>query len=258
MANLQKWQAKLVSADLETAKAVARRSGRFVAYSTHVPRYLARARFKSQTDVVFIWIPKSAGTSIYNWLNEEIGMLKLKEPVAVRGGFPGKGPVTFGHMDLVELMNNGWVDPSYMERAFSFTIVRNPYSRARSLFKYLKKRKRVNEDFTGFLERVARGVEPVGLYNSACLSQANPQCRWTKNPDGSNLVDEFWKLEELEAALPNIRSKTGARNTPGMLNKSSGRSQDMSARDIALIQDIYQEDFETFGYSLDPQAEKGA
>lgn len=257
MANFQKWPSKLVSADIETVKAVTRRSVRFVAYSTRIPKYLSRARFKSEKDVLFVWIPKSAGTSIYNWLNEEIGMLKLKEPFAVRGGFPAKGPATFGHMDLVELMNKGWVDADYLETAFSFAIVRNPYSRARSLFTYLKKRYRLEHDFTAFLELVAQGVEPVGLYNSVGLSQANPQCRWIKNPVGSTLVDEFWKLEELETALPSIRSKTGASNAPGMLNKSSSRIVEMSARDIALIQDIYQEDFETFGYSSNPITGKG-
>ena len=246
------WYSKLVASDIETLKAIARRAGRLVMYTTRIPKHLARVRLTAQKDALFVWIPKSAGTSIYNWLHKEIGMLKLKEPFAVKGGFPGLGPATFGHMNLVELVNKGWIDTAYLDRAFCFAIVRNPYARAQSLYKYLKKRNRLDSDFTTFLEHVAKGVEPIGLYNSVGLSQANPQCRWVKGAGGKLLVDEFWKLEDLETAIPKIRYNTGAENAPRMLNKSAGQPVEMSSRDITLIRTIYEEDFDTFSYSLDP------
>lgn len=246
-----KWR-RLGSADVETAKAGLRRLYRFSVYSSRLPRQVNLLRTQGAQDVLFIWIPKAAGTSIYSWLKDEIGMLKLKEPFAVRGGFPGRGPVTFGHMDLSLLVNSGLVEESFVDRAFCFAIVRNPFARARSLFSYLRARGRVEGDLTDFLRNVAQGVEPLGLYNSRGLSQANPQCRWLLRADGRSYANAIWKLEELQEHMSRLRAALGAQGQPEVLNKSPDSSDRLAPRDVDLIRRIYREDFDTFGYSLDP------
>mgnify|MGYP005987442615 CR=1 FL=1 len=253
MINVQKWHSKHVRADFGTTLAIAGQFGRSVEYSMRIPKFAACVRFKTRSDAMFVWVMKSAETSIYKSLNEKISLLKLKEPFAVRGGFLRRGPATFGQMDL---MNKGWVNADYLERAFSFAVVRNSYNRVQSLFTYLKKRNRVERDFTAFLATVAQSVEPAGIHNSLGISQANPQCRWVKNWDGSILVDEFWKLKELEIALPSIRGKAGASGAPAILTRSLGQPVEMPARAVALIQDIYQESFKIIGFSFDPMTAK--
>lgn len=238
---------------METIRAGIRRASRFVAYSSGVPRLLNRYRAGKSRDVLFIWVPKAAGTSVYNWLHAEMGMLKLKEPFAVRGGFPGRGPVTFGHMDVSLLIERGLVKEAFVKHALCFALVRNPFSRAVSLYNYLHERRRVTGDFTNFLEVVAQGIEPVGLYNSVGLSQANPQCRWLLRRDGDLLPGRIWKLEELEQRIPEIRACIGIENAPAFLNKSARSVQELTGRDTDLIRSIYHEDFERLGYSADPQ-----
>ncbi|PKP85270.1 MAG: hypothetical protein CVT80_03535 [Alphaproteobacteria bacterium HGW-Alphaproteobacteria-2] len=244
---------RIRQADMETVKAGIRRANRFAAYSSGLPRLINRFRARRSRDVLFIWVPKAAGTSIYNWLHAEIGMLKLKEPFAVRGGFPGRGPVTFGHMDVSLLIERGLVKETFVDHALCFALVRNPFSRAVSLYKYLHERRRVTGDLTDFLEVVAQGVEAVGLYNSVGLSQANPQCRWLFRRSGHLFPHKIWKVEELEQRIPEIRACIGVEHAPAFLNKSSGRVPELSGRDIDLIRSIYEEDFERLGYSVDPK-----
>lgn len=247
---------RLRTARIETVKAALRKASRFIAYSTHLPRAVNAKRSKSQPEILFVWIPKSAGTSMYAWLRDEIGMLKLKEPSAVRGGFAGSGPVTFGHMDINLLVQRGLVQNAYLDRAFKFAIARNPFSRALSLYSYLKRRNRVHGSFSDFLSTVAKGVEPLGLYNSRGLSQANPQTRWIKRVNGTLLIDRFWKLEDLAACTPDLRACLGANGEPPVLNRSRNApdaAELLRAQDVDLIRKIYRDDFEFFEYSDDPE-----
>ncbi len=102
---------------------------------------------RNQPDVVFIWIPKSAGTSIYNAIHAR----KFKTIEKVKYRFCGKGIVTFGHMSYAELLRQGYISEKFDARSFKFAIVRDPYDRAVSLYEYLKSRKKLASENQTFL-----------------------------------------------------------------------------------------------------------
>jgi hypothetical protein len=166
---------------------------------------------KSGPDALFIWIPKSAGTSVFTALSE-LGMRKYKSIDKARHLFPDRGMTTFSHQSVPLLVSAGAVSADYVARAFKFAFVRNPYDRCASLYRYYVKMKRIPAE-TGFarflttLDEEWRRCEampqvpvdamsarlryygeefhygrsevfPVGLYNSLEWSQCRPQCDW--------------------------------------------------------------------------------
>ena len=172
-----------------------------------------RAKCRNLPDAIFVWIPKTAGTSINHSL-AGLGMQKFKSLEKVRYLFSGRGMVTFDHQSIPRLVEVGAVQQDFVENAFKFSFVRDPYDRCASLYRYLRRWKRVPEGM-GYLEFVetlqrelhlngsmphlpeedmsprlrSKGrefrngsncVHQVGLYNVLGWSQCRPQLDWLK------------------------------------------------------------------------------
>ncbi len=215
---------------------------------TGIPQNRESARLKGRPDSVFIWIPKTAGTSIFQLL----GAPKLKSLHLAKYRFVGHGPVTFCHMDYAELVSQGYIAEAFNQSAYKFTFVRNPYARAISLFYYMKriKKRKVDPEMT-FLDFYRNfkenGFEPIGLYNRKGLSQCNPQVRWTENTK----IDFIGRIENIqedanaifkhlglpESSIPQLNATARPKHTECYCDESK-----------ALIEGLYREDFETFGY----------
>ena len=134
----------------------------------------------NQPNAVFIWIPKNAGTTVYNVLASH-GCQKLKLLPLVKYKFPNRGFVTFSHMDYARLLSESYVSKKYYRKAFKFCMTRDPYRRAVSLFAYEKKVGRLgaDESFHSFCQLLRkRSIPDIGLYHYKGLSECNPQTRW--------------------------------------------------------------------------------
>lgn len=216
---------------------------------TGVRRAAHRLRNRGRPDAVFIWIPKNAGTSMYHALRR-YGCVKTKEAERVRYQFSGRGLVTFAHMDYHELVRQGYVSEDFDRRAFKFCFSRDPYDRAVSLYVYLRKATGSELTFLDFWRGVAeKGPDPIGLYNGLGTSHCNPQVRWIENLEMDftgryeNLAEEFDRLtEELGLpARPMEHRNRSERKTPGQYYCPETKS---------IIESLYTEDFERFGYPL--------
>jgi len=209
-------------------------------------------KFEGSPDMLFIWIPKTAGTSVFRFLNKELGMQELKSGNHALG-FPNRGAVTFGHMHYLSLLHFGIVTDAFHQRAFKFTFVRDPYARVASLYNYLTRRTLLDgQGFDAFLERVYRRP-PVGTFNRVGLSQTNPQTDWLIGEDGELLVDRVFKVEELEAFSRCVHAKYGvAFNPTQRLNASAPvvTVDDIvtNAERTDRINTLYARDFDMLGY----------
>jgi len=210
---------------------------------------------RSNPDAIFVWVPKSAGTSVWQALasisaEKYLATEEIAAPV-------GHGINTFGHMSLPALIAGGWLDPDYFRRAFKFAFVRNPFDRAVSLFEFLKRRGNLPQatNFPIFCEFIRRqAYEPIGLYNRTELSQLNSQCTWLKDADGSYFCDFIGRYENLAEDWNTIRQRIGDKVAlPSLGHYRKSERSDTAAYytpdEVAIIQDAYREDFETFGYS---------
>ena len=212
-------------------------------------RYL---RSIGSQNAVFIWIPKSAGTSVLSALTR-YGCTKLKKIHIVKYYFPQKGMVTFGHMNYPELIKCGYVSSKFDESAYKFCFTRNPYDRAVSLFFYLKTIDRVPSQMA-FLEFCRelnnKGCENIGLFNLNRWSHCNPQVKWIENTK----IDFIGKFESLEKDFNKIlyELKLPRVNLPHQnITSHEHFSHYYCQESKEIIQNFYRRDFINFGYNFD-------
>lgn len=214
-------------------------------------------RNKGKPDVCFIWIPKTAGTSVHTWLNEELGMQKLLTKEYIRRAFAGKGPITFGHIKYLDLVKNGFVSTDYDNTSFKFAFVRNPYDRAVSLYYYTKRMGTIgsNETFRSFLTHIDQGIESIGLYNVCGMSQCNPQMHWISGNNGNYFIDYIAYVEDFKNEILLLSKKLNVKSSIHHKN-STPRDQTIYQlyKDSAcfdLVTKIYAIDFLELGYDFD-------
>ena len=144
--------------------------------------------------------------------------------------------------------------PDEFSRIFKFVIVRNPYDRAVSCWRY-----RVAQGFeldsgAGAFERFLEGL-PENWHSKANRHLAMHSAPiWPDITDGSGrlLVDRIYRLEEIELHLPEICASLGVdqRSLPRR-NSLSGENhpERLYTKHIrSIIERIYNEDLNGLGY----------
>jgi hypothetical protein len=220
-----------------------------------LPRSLYRLVTGLARDVLFIWVPKCAGTSIYTTLVEHGCFEKRWEkPLAP---FGNRGMITFGHVGIQHLVSAGVVAPKYLHRAFKFAFVRNPFDRIVSLYYYLKKI-RFNPlpesmSFEEFCQVLERGdYPPIGLYNHRGLNQCNPMVRWLYDERGQLMSDFVGRYESIEEDFQQLCDRIGIRGHLPRHNTTEHPPyrDHYSVRTRRIVEQVYREDLERFDYSF--------
>lgn len=216
----------------------------------------------------FIHIPKSAGTSVTQFLaplngpfDLEIGGTPFGE--ALQAPYWNRHRVR-KHSTLSEVLSIIEKSPCTKD-IFIFSFVRNPYDRLASIFSFLRKWQDYNPD----LRKIMNGFSDFeafvrsGIYTDRPGPDRifRPQCEWLK-VDGTIPTNLSWfKIEEIDAAIEEIRREILARK-PDLTNEflsssfpHANRSQSSPPKYFALphnllleIEDFYKEDFINFNY----------
>lgn len=241
-------------------------------------RVLARIDAKNRPDALFIWIPKSAGTSIYVSM-ASLGMRKFKSLEKTRCLFAGSGMVTFVHQSVSRLVEVGAVERDFVERAYKFSFVRNPHDRCASLYRYYMKLGRIPGDtkYSDFIETLERewhdhrsipDIDPcsmsdqllyageefspertrlqqVGLYNVLDWSQCRPQVDWLKglgSPDDIHLGRIENADEDYAGIISALEERYGQFAASGIslprLNTTRGENGPEITRDPGIMRTV--------------------
>ena len=205
-------------------------------------------------NIIFIWIPKTAGTSIFNFLEKKFEAKKFKT-IEQLNGFSNEGCVTFSHMSYINLLATGLVNINFHEKSYKFTVTRCPYDRAVSLFNYSMQKNWIanNVTFEQFLELIHTKRPPVGLYNVYGLSQTNPQVYWIIGYKNGFFVDNLFRLSELSNFAKKMKEKYNVDFDPKLKNNESKlfitKNKALKNRTaIDMINTIYARDFDLLGY----------
>ena len=203
-------------------------------------------------DLLFMWIPKTAGTAIFSALNLAMGMQKRKGYLDYLS-FPNKGCVTFGHVYLLNLLHLDIVSKKYFDSAYKFSFIRNPYHRAISLFNHLRMTKHIGQiNFDKFLDMVYLKRPQIGMYNHLTLSQTNPQVDWILDHNGEFLVDELFNVDEISKFINRFHEKYNVNLNIEKKNKSFEYVlPEQILKDCAIlekIEHIYARDFDLLGF----------
>jgi hypothetical protein len=213
--------------------------------------------FCKEKNVLFVWLPKTAGSSIYHALRKSRYHCKKLINTEKNGviespytDFKNMGTVTFSHTSIEALIQAGIINMEFLENSFKFCFVRNPWSRLVSLFFYRELQKRY-QNFREFcLDLQHWEIEPIGLYNVRLNSQFNDQLSWLIDGKGRLLVDFIGRFERLEEDFSRICRILGVKNSLPLRNQSnhSGYKEYYDEITIEIVRKKYIRDVKFFGY----------
>lgn len=181
---------------------------------------------KEYSAVLFVHIPKTAGSSISKILNEKnLDNWKREWPRH--------------HDPYSYLKEANLIDDS----VFSFAVVRNPYTRTYSCYKQYNKTNQTDISFSEYLNNIKQGkISPI----SPLLHI--PQSFYVIDQDIIQ-VDRIYKFENLKELEEELEWTLGFYNVGNYVVESY--IEDYTDEAIDMVQDFYSSDFINFAYSKD-------
>lgn len=200
---------------------------------------------------IFVHVPKTAGQSIEQVFLDDLGLswadrkaLNLKH-----NDEPAVGPQYLSHLYADEYVRKGHIDQDHWNAYFKFAVVRNPYDRILSEFRYRSFSK--TGPLFWFLRRQYRDD-----YRDMARHVV-PQCRYLFDENGNCLVDEIVRFEDLSERMPEIFQRIfGISHALPKRNESTKSRrrltrQQLGAWNRKTIRNRYAEDFKRLGYDPD-------
>lgn len=192
--------------------------------------------FVKKRGVLFIHIPKSAGTTICSELY-------------------GRRIGHYRYLDWVDLSSG-----DFMENVKTFTVVRNPVARLESAYRFVingskmgsvKNRESYLEDdrFRSFDAFVQEWLVNQDL--NTCDVIFRPQSFFVCDNENKILVDEIFKIEkpeEVEKYLSRILNREVKLHKLNATSNYEYKNVDCSEKTLELINRLYVKDFELFKY----------
>jgi Sulfotransferase family len=220
---------------------------------------------------IFVHIPKAAGQSIETLFLEDLGLnWDTRQELLLRKKKSDEpGPHRLAHLKAKDYVGLGYLEAPKYEEFFSFSFVRNPYSRVISLYNYLGYAKIIS--ISAFIKNVlSKKVKEDHFF-------FRPQYDYLYSDEGKLLVDFVGKLENISEDIEYVLKKSGIENKnlphinkseknlkrgiTSLINKpsllkhlqlkrlfSQQKVSELSEDQKDGIYHIYTKDFEYFGY----------
>ena len=190
---------------------------------------------------IFIHIPKTAGTSIEQFLKEK-GKNNI-EYIGVRNNR------SLQHLTAFELKHE--LGPTFINY-YKFSIVRNPYNRLLSEYYWtpLNIGYKAGKTKADFITHVANIVRNKLYFNNIYNDHFIPQYLFLYGNSKNILIDQVFKYENLNESVKYLKYKLKIDDDLPFLNKSKDNivKTDWNQRQKERIYKIYQKDFLIFNY----------
>jgi hypothetical protein len=189
--------------------------------------------------IIFIHIPKTAGSSIEHLLRDE-GKYEL-DFIGVRNGRS-----THHYMGIELKLTLKELYPSY----YKFSFVRNPYDRLISEYFWCRIKNvghKFNKTFDEFLDYVEDVIKNKKFFIHIENDHFIPQYSFLFF-NNKLLVNNIFKYEDIETIVPLIRKRLKIKTELQHLNKSKKNEITLTQEQKDRIYNLYQIDFQTFNY----------
>ncbi|GHG98870.1 sulfotransferase family 2 domain-containing protein [Pseudodonghicola xiamenensis] len=202
---------------------------------------------------LFVHIPKTGGQSIESVFLKDAGLswAERGQLCLGRNRDPARGPTRLAHLYADEYVRCGHISGAAFDAYLKFAIVRHPYERVLSEYRYRAAARRKRGDppvsFDAFI-RLRPEDERLDLARHLV-----PQNRYVSDAGGRLLVDRVLHLERLEEEVAPLFQKIFRRmvQLPHQNASAAGdgpRRADLSTDQKRYLQERYAEDFAAFGY----------
>jgi len=189
---------------------------------------------------IFIHIPKTAGTSIEQFIKDND-----KNPIILLGVRNGRSMHHFSALEIKSLF------PELFKKYYKFSFVRNPYDRLLSEY-YWCKIQNVGYKFgktkMEFLNYVSNVIKQKTYFKNIFHDHFIPQYMFIYNTQNKLLVNHLFKYEDLDNAIRFIKKKIQINGNLHQLNKTNVEKTDWSNEEKEIIYELYKKDFLYFQY----------
>ena len=181
---------------------------------------------------IFVHINKTGGTSICKVLGYSIYHFMVREIIPMIG-------------------------EEAFEKAFVFSVVRNPWDKVVSLYKYRIKINTSNLtqnpiSFKDWVKQTFGKEKNPIYYNSPRMFE--PQCDWLKDRNGVIRVNNILRFESLNEDFSSIAKSLGITAQLPHVNKTDrfAYAYYYDKETIEIVREWFKEDIERFGYEFEP------
>lgn len=191
---------------------------------------------------IFVHVPRTGGQSIEHVFLEAHGLdWKSRDPLLMRERREGeRGPERLAHLLAREYVECGYLTPGIFASCFKFAIVRHPYERALSEYRYrMQKRNFAQKEFLRLLESSDRE------HHFAAQSE------FVLDESGRTMVDCILRFESLQRDFDPVSERLfGRRVTLSHVNRSRAREPGtkFEAALKCAVNRRYERDFDLFKY----------
>ena len=208
--------------------------------------------FSEKFNAIFVHIPKTGGQSIESVFIQKHGLTwETRAPLLLRpNNERSKGPNFLAHLFAREYIECGHVEPEKFAAMYKFAVVRNPYDRFISEYRWRR-------SFTP-----SRGI-PMTMESLLAMKDADPftdearhlarQIDFVTDANGRIIVDQILRFDSLAEEVKPIFVKLFGDVPPlEVVNKSAGESLGPDALSPNLRRAIfrhYEADFDMFHYA---------
>lgn len=180
---------------------------------------------KEYEKVLFVHIPKTAGQSIFKFIYDN--HLDMWSRTGTRR-----------HDSYKQLNANNIID----ENVFSFSVVRNPYTRTYSCFKQYNKTNETDISFMEYLTNIKNNI----ISNETPLLHL-PQYTYMIDDSDNIAITKIYNFENLKELEDDLNHVLSFDNVGDYMPESY--QKDYTEEAINIVKELYSEDFERFGYS---------
>ena len=185
--------------------------------------------------IIFIHIPKCAGTSVWSALQMEPtpnNLISFEEPV-------------LQHL-LPAQLKGKYITETVWNSYRKITIVRNPYDRIISDFFWLRSKSRFLQvrSFDDFLNLAEKVVTEKRFSDNVYFDHFYPQHFYFEGIQ----YDDVLRVENLQSDFEKLRVKYGLPHRLPLINKGKPPVLRLTSRQQERVYDLYQRDFDQFGY----------
>ena len=170
---------------------------------------------------IFVHIPKNAGQSVEKVFLDDLGLTWEDRIVLLLGVniSPNIGPPRLAHLLARDYTENFFISEKLFDQYFKFAIVRNPWSRVFSFYKFLTKQR---IEFNKFIK--------YRFYEDYFCSEkyswfVRPQADYLVDQNDMLLVDYVGKFELIDEAFDYIKPKSNLAGDITLPKKNISKSK---------------------------------